>query len=106
MSVLAVFLNALIIPVSLALHYYGIVLIAAIILSWLEAFHVLNTYNQFVSMICTTLHKLTDPYLNFFRKIMPPVGNIDLSPLLGFLVLYFLEGFIPRFLAVLAQKVA
>lgn len=106
MSVLAVFLNALIIPVSLVLHYYGIILITAVILSWLEAFNILNTYNHVVSMICTTIHKLTDPYLNFFRKIVPPAGNIDLSPMIGLLALYFLKGFLPQFLAIMAHKVA
>jgi YggT family protein len=39
--------------------------------------------------------QFTDPYLNFFRKIIPPIGGIlDLSPILAFLALQFLESFL------------
>jgi YggT family protein len=38
------------------------------------------------------LSSCTDPYLNIFRRIIPPIGGVlDLSPMLGFLVLQFLE---------------
>lgn len=41
------------------------------------------------------MSRLTDPYLNLFRRIIPPIGGVlDLSPMLGFLVLQFLEKFI------------
>jgi len=106
MSILAAFLKALIVPVALILHYYVLVIVAAVILSWLEAFNVLNTYNRFVAAVCTTIHKLTDPYFNFFRKFIPPTGGIDLSPLIGIFVLYFLQNFIPQLLAALANMIA
>lgn len=106
MSVLAALLSALIWPTAMLLHYYGIVIIAAVILSWLEAFNVLNTYNRFVAMICTTIHKLTDPYFNLFRKFLPPTGNIDFAPLVGIFALYFLQSFIPRLLAIMANAIA
>ena len=41
----------------------------------------------------------TDPYLGLFRRIIPPIGGaLDLSPLLGFLALQFMEFFILSFL--------
>ncbi|MBI2742384.1 MAG: YggT family protein [Chlamydiales bacterium] len=44
------------------------------------------------------IKKLTDPYLNAFRRIIPPIGGaLDLSPLLGFFVLQIAEQFILRF---------
>ena len=106
MSVLAALLNALIGPVVLALNYYGLIILAAVILSWLEAFNVLNTYNRFVATVCTVIHKTTDPYFNFFRKILPPAGNIDFSPLLGLFALYFLQSFIPQLLIIMAKAVS
>ena len=106
MSVLAALLNALIPPVVLFLDYYGIVIIAAVILSWLEAFNVLNTYNRFVAAVCTVIHKLTDPYFDFFRRFIPPAGNIDFSPLVGLFALSFLRNFIPQLLVLMARAVA
>jgi len=38
-----------------------------------------------------TLGKMTDPYLRLFRGLIPPVFGFDLSPLLAFLLLTFLE---------------
>eukprot|EP00959_Pyramimonas_sp_CCMP1952_P354587 7427669-Pyramimonas_sp.AAC.1 len=38
-------------------------------------------------------HMVTDPYLNLFRNLIPPImGQIDMTPLLGFLVLQFLAN--------------
>jgi YggT family protein len=36
--------------------------------------------------------QLTDPFLNVFRGIVPPLGGVDLSPMLGFFLLNFLKG--------------
>lgn len=33
----------------------------------------------------------TDPYLNFFRRFVPPLGMLDLSPIVAFFALQFLE---------------
>ena len=33
----------------------------------------------------------TDPYLNFFRKFLPPMGMIDFSPMVAFLSLGVIE---------------
>jgi len=39
--------------------------------------------------------QFTDPYLNFFRKIIPPIGGVlDLSPILAFFSLQLLENFL------------
>eukprot|EP00239_Pterosperma_sp_CCMP1384_P010362 CAMPEP_0197862110 /NCGR_PEP_ID=MMETSP1438-20131217/38616_1 /TAXON_ID=1461541 /ORGANISM="Pterosperma sp., Strain CCMP1384" /LENGTH=84 /DNA_ID=CAMNT_0043479545 /DNA_START=84 /DNA_END=338 /DNA_ORIENTATION=- len=39
-----------------------------------------------------SLRQVTDPYLNLFRNLVPPImGMIDLTPIFGFMVLQFLE---------------
>ncbi len=39
--------------------------------------------------------KWTDPYLDIFRKVLPPIGGtVDISPVLAFLLLYFVEQFL------------
>jgi YggT family protein len=40
----------------------------------------------------------TDPYLDLFRKIIPPLGGIDFSPILAFIALSFLEKILLSFL--------
>jgi len=40
----------------------------------------------------------TDPYLNFFRRFIPPLGMFDLSPIVAFLCLSLLEQVVKSFL--------
>ncbi|MCS7030766.1 MAG: YggT family protein [Gloeomargarita sp. SKYG116] len=62
------------------INIYFVLLILRVLLSW---FPTINWYNQ----PWMTLSQLTDPYLNIFRAILPPLGGIDFSPILAFLVL-------------------
>lgn len=62
------------------LQLYFVLLIIRILLSW---FPNLNWYNPPLSI----LSQVTDPYLNLFRSIIPPLGGIDFSPMLAIFVL-------------------
>ncbi len=62
---------------------YTLMLFARILGSWFPNF-------QYFS-IMKFIHFYTEPYLKFFRRIIPPVGMIDLSPLLAFFALRVLE---------------
>lgn len=73
----------------LGLYYW--VLIIHIILSWLIAFNVINTYNRFVNMIGGFTHQLTEPVLKRIRRIVPTIGNIDLSVLALILLVWFVR---------------
>lgn len=73
----------------LGLYYW--VLIIHIILSWLIAFNVINTYNRFVNMIGGFTHQLTEPALKRIRRIVPTIGNIDLSVLALILLVWFVR---------------
>ncbi len=103
MSILSSFFQALAYPSYLLIHYYTYIIFAAVILSWLEAFNVLNTYNSTVRLICDTIKRLTEPYFAFFRKFIPAAGMVDFSPLIGLIALYFLQTFIPNLLLQLAR---
>lgn len=59
---------------------YTYMLIIRVLLTW---FPNISWYNQPFS----TLSQLTDPYLNLFRSIIPPLGGIDISPMLAILLL-------------------
>jgi len=45
------------------------------------------------------LSQITDPYLNLFRSIIPPMGGMDFSPMLAFLALSFLRSALAPFAA-------
>ncbi len=63
---------------------YTILLIIRLVGSWFPAV-VGHPFMRFVG-------HYTDPYLNIFRRIIPPIGGmLDLSPILAFLGLQFLE---------------
>lgn len=40
------------------------------------------------------VYEYTDPYLNFFRSVIPPLGLLDLSPMAALISLQFLERFV------------
>ena len=78
--------------IDLALNLYTWVLIASAIFSWLYAFNVINSSNQFVNAIGTFLYTVTEPVLRPIRRIMPDLGGIDISPIIVLLIIFFLRS--------------
>jgi len=72
---------------STFLQIYVALMIIRVLLSW---FPNINWYDPPFSI----LSQLTDPYLNLFRSIIPPLGGIDFSPLIAFFVLQFGSEFL------------
>jgi YggT family protein len=70
---------------------YIFVIISAVVVSWLIAFGVLNTYNPMARTVIRVLDALTEPVFRRIRRIIPPIGGLDLSPMLVILALYFLR---------------
>jgi len=66
-------------------------IIISVILSWLIAFNVLDTRNNFVYQIANMFHQLTEPLYRPIRNIMPDLGGIDLSPLIVLVAIYALR---------------
>jgi YggT family protein len=67
------------------LQIYLFLLFVRILLTW---FPTVGWMNQ----IANTISPLTDPYLNIFRSFIPPVGGLDLSPILAILLLQVLSS--------------
>ena len=72
------------------------VVIISVIVSWLVAFGIINTYNDFARTVMQFLHTVTEPLLAPFRSVVPPVNGVDLSPLLLILFLIFLQWVVIR----------
>ena len=75
------------------------IIIVQAILSWLVAFNVINTYNDFVRQLLYALDRMTEPLYRPIRKIMPDFGALDLSPMVVLLIIYILQTIILPHLA-------
>jgi len=73
---------------------YKWIVIAQVIMSWLVAFGVINTYNRIVAQIGEVLYRLTEPALRPIRRFMPDLGGIDISPIILLLILFFIRQFL------------
>jgi YggT family protein len=77
--------------ILIVLDLYVWLLIASAILSWLVAFNVVNTRNQFVSAVAEFLYRITEPFLAPIRRIMPNLGGLDISPIILILIIMFIQ---------------
>ncbi|UGV24588.1 YggT family protein [Rhodopseudomonas boonkerdii] len=77
--------------VLIVLDLYVWLLIASAILSWLIAFNVVNTRNQFIAAVGEFLYRITEPVLAPIRRMLPNLGGLDLSPIVVILIIIFLQ---------------
>lgn len=63
-----------------SLNIYLLLIFVRILLTWFPTVESMNQVASFLSPI-------TDPYLNIFRSFIPPIGGLDLSPMLAIIVL-------------------
>ena len=73
--------------VHLLLNILMWIIIIQVILSWLFAFHVLNTQSQAVRSIAHALDRVTGPLYRPIRAILPDFGGLDFSPLVLLLLI-------------------
>ncbi len=77
---------------------YIILIFARIVLSWVIAFRGSLPYNRALRAVTDFIESVVDPYLNLFRRVLPPVGGsrmaLDLSPIVGVIVLVILQGIV------------
>jgi YggT family protein len=84
--------------VLIALNLYIWLLIAAAILSWLIAFNVVNTRNQFVAGVAEFLYRITEPTLRPIRQFLPNLGGLDISPIILILIILLIERIIAYYI--------
>lgn len=73
---------------DLLLRVASYIIIAQAIISWLVAFNVINTQNDFMRTFLNALDRMTEPLYRPIRKILPDFGGIDFSPLVVLLLIY------------------
>lgn len=67
----------------LILNIVWFIIIAHLIMSWLITFNVLNLHQQFVAQIWYGLQRLVEPIYGPIRRFIPPMGGLDLAPLVA-----------------------
>jgi len=72
------------------LKIYWILLIVRILLSWFQS-------AEWAGQVISFLAPVTDPYLNIFRSIIPPLGGIDISAILALFLLQFIQSSLESF---------
>jgi YggT family protein len=80
--------------VSALFLVYIVLIFANILISWIPRM----PYNRWLRAVLDFITETTNPYLNLFRRILPPIGAggfaLDLSPVIGLIVLFVLQGLI------------
>ncbi len=73
--------------VNLLLDVLRWIIIIQAILSWLVAFNVINTSNDFMRTFLGALDRITEPLYRPIRRVLPDFGGIDFSPLVALLII-------------------
>jgi uncharacterized protein YggT (Ycf19 family) len=71
---------------------YSIIIIAYIFSQLFLGFGGRVPYARWSSALLGFLRDLSEPYLRIFRRVIPPIGPLDLSPMIGLFVLYIVGG--------------
>jgi YggT family protein len=84
--------------VSSLFTVYIILIVARIVMSWVITFRGSLPHNRALRVVTTFIEQTVDPYLNIFRRLLPPIGGarmaLDLSPIIGIILLIILQGIV------------
>ncbi len=79
---------------------YIILILLNILISWVPRM----PYNPWLRAVLDFVTETTNPYLNLFRRVIPPLGGggglaLDLSPMIGIIVLLVVRGIVVALIA-------
>ena len=73
---------------AFVLHFFGFVIFGRVMISWLVAAQIMSPNNP----IASALYSMTEPILGPIRRVIPPVGMFDFSPMLLMIFLFAAAG--------------
>jgi YggT family protein len=86
------------------LEIYIWIVIAAVVMSWLLAFNVVNYHNNVVRSVVRILDALTEPVFRLVRRVIPSIGGLDLSPIVVFFAVWVLQVFVVPWIGILVYR--
>ena len=101
MQVLYPIIGALLYIFNTLIDLYIFVIIISVVASWLVAFGVLNTYNANARTLMRVLDALTRPVYRPIQRILPPIGGLDLTPLIVFIGLQVIRMLVNSYVTML-----
>ena len=81
----------LLLAIDFLLNVLVLLIIIQAILSWLVAFNVINTHNDFVRGLMRGLDRILEPIYRPIRKVLPDFGGLDFSPMVVIILLMVLR---------------
>ena len=87
-------MNTIISLLIIALDIYIWLIIAGVVVSWLVAFNVLNTRNKWVYKGCGLLDRAIEPGMAQLRKVIPPMGGMDFTPMAMLVGIWIVQAFL------------
>ncbi|MGH1375620.1 MAG: YggT family protein [Alphaproteobacteria bacterium] len=78
--------------IAFCVHLYIFAIILQVAMSWLIAFEIVRAENEAAQNLTALLKKITDPVFIPIRKYVPPIGGIDITPLIVIIGLQILAG--------------
>ena len=85
-------MNSLLGLIIRIIDLYQFILLIYIIATWLINFKIVNTSNRLVYRIMDILYRLCEPSLRFIRQYLPNLGTIDISPIIVYMLLWFIKS--------------
>ena len=85
--------DSLVTFVDVFLWVYTLLLFAYILTSWVRL-----PYRPWLNRVQRFLYDVCDPYLRIFRRFLPPLGPLDLSPMVAIFVLFIARGILTSLL--------
>lgn len=79
---------------GLALDIAWLIIVVHVIMSWLLQFQVLNLHQEFVANVWEMLCSILEPIYNKIRQFAPPIGGLDVAPLILILAIWAARTFL------------
>ncbi len=73
---------------------YTLIILAYIVINLIFAFGARPGYYRWLDAVLTFLRDVSEPYLRIFRRFIPPIGPLDLSPIVAIFVLQIVGSII------------
>ena len=87
-------MSSLVTFVDVFLWVYTLLLFAYILTSWIRL-----PYSPWLNRVQRFLYDVCDPYLRIFRRFIPPLGPLDLSPMVAIFVLFIVRNILVSLLS-------